>query len=128
MDDDFRPGQKVAPWLFLSAGIGQIAVGAEVAKAAEQPVAAPDTLFLTMITVVPGVIFALGGVLQIVSNHFTKQKRIEVETRLKRLEMGIPCDDKLCLIQRAATKPTIPPIFTKSSVAAKPSDDTVDVP
>lgn len=120
------PG-NFSPLLLITGGLGQVLVGFGVAQQVAGPNAQAPSHLVALITIVPGAILGFAGILQIVSNHLIKQKRIEIETRLRRLEMNLPCDDADCPIQRIASRRPIPPIFgaTKS---AKPTDDTVDVP
>jgi hypothetical protein len=120
--------QKALPYLMVAGGGGQVAVGVEVAKmqaAAPAPVATSS--WAALIFIVPGVMFAAGGILQIILNFVTKQKRIEIETRLRRLEMGLPCEDAACPIQRIATAKTAPVRVFGGTTSAKPADDTVDL-
>lgn len=119
------PG-NFSPLLLITGGIGQVLVGFGVAQQVA-PNAAASSHLVALITIVPGAILGVAGLLQIVSNHLTKQKRIEIETRLKRLEMGLPCEDNHCPVQKIANRKPIPPIFGATK-AAKPDDDTVDVP
>jgi len=122
---------KAVPFLMIAGGAGQVIAGVEVAKAQDvvQPLAQAGG-WASLVLIIPGVIFAVGGVLQIVLNHLTKAKRIEIETRLRRLEMGLPCDDAECPIQQIASRRVakFDSIFGKSGAPAKPTDDTVDVP
>jgi hypothetical protein len=120
---------KAVPFLLIAGGAGQVIAGVEVAKAQDvaQPLAAA-TGWASLVLIIPGVIFAIGGVLQIVLNYLTKEKRIEIETRLKRLEMGLPCDDAECPIQQIASRRVakFDAVFS-STKHAKPSEDTVDL-
>jgi hypothetical protein len=121
---------KAVPYLLITGGATQVIAGVEVAKAQEvaQPLAHANG-WASLVLIIPGTILAIGGVLQILLNFVTKQKRIEIETRLKRLEMGLPCDDAECPIQQIASRRTakFDKVFAKPS-AAKPEDDTVDLP
>ena len=121
-----RP-QQVVPSPLLSCGIPQAAAAVEIAKAGGPVAQQADPLLLAALTIVPGVIFAVGGLIQIALNYFTKLKRIEIETRLRRLEMGLPCEDHQCPIQKLATRRPLPPLFGKPKTA-KPDADTVDLP
>lgn len=120
------PG-NFSPLLLITGGLGQVLVGFGVAQQVAGPNAQAPSHLVALITIVPGAILGFAGILQIVSNHLIKQKRIEIETRLRRLEMNLPCDDHDCPIQRIASRKPIPPIFGATK-AAKPTDDTVDVP
>lgn len=121
---------KAVPYLLITGGAGQVIAGVEVAKAQDvaQPLA-QATGWASLVLIIPGVIFAIGGVLQIVLNHLSKEKRIEIETRLKRLEMGLPCDDAECPIQQIASRRVakFDAVFSRSVPDGKPSDDTVDL-
>ena len=96
---------QAVPYLMILGGAGQVVAGVEVAKVQEaaEPLA-QVTGWASMVLIIPGVIFAVGGILQIILNHLTKQKRIEIETRLRRLEMGLPCEDAECPIQQIASR------------------------
>lgn len=126
-DELAAKAQQIVPWLLVTGGIGHAAAGREIAKAANPIAQQADPLLLAALTIVPGVIFAVGGLIQIGLNYFTKLKRIEIETRLKRLEMGLPCEDHACPIQKIATRRPLPSLFGKPE-AAKPDVDTVDLP
>ena len=122
--------QKAVSLLFIGGGTGQAAIGYELSKSvaiAQQQVPA-NAASIALVTIIPGIIIAIGGLLQIASNHFTRLRRIEIETRLKRLELGMPCDDKTCPIQQIASRKAIPQIqiFGKPE-SAKPDEDTVDL-
>jgi hypothetical protein len=121
---------KAVPYLMITGGAGQVIAGVEVAKAQDvaQPLA-QMTGWASLVLIIPGVIFAAGGVLQIILNHLTKQKRIEIETRLKRLEMGLPCDDVQCPIQQIASRRVakFDAVFSSPVKHAKPAEDTVDL-
>lgn len=126
---------KIVPYLLITGGAGQVIAGVEVAKAQEvaQPLA-QATGWASLVLIIPGVIFAAGGVLQIILNHLTKAKRIEIETRLKRLEMGLPCDDAQCPIQQIASRriAKFDAVFDSKmpfdrKKTAKPDEDTVDL-
>lgn len=130
-EDHTNKLQKAVSLLFIGGGTGQAAIGYELSKSAsiaQQQVPANAASF-ALVTIIPGIIIAIGGLLQIASNHFTRLRRIEIETRIKRLELGLPCDDKSCPIQQIASRKSIPAVnvFSKP-VVAKPGDDTVDVP
>jgi hypothetical protein len=121
---------KAVPYLMIAGGAGQVVAGVEVAKV--QNVAEPiaqATGWAAMVLIIPGVIFAIGGVLQIVLNYLTKEKRIEIETRLKRLEMGLPCDDAECPIQKIASRRVarFDGVFNRPIKGGSPSEDTVDL-
>lgn len=121
---------KAVPCLMIVGGAGQVVAGVEVAKA--QPVVEPlsqVTGWASLVLIIPGVIFAIGGILQILLNHMTKQKRIEIETRLKRLEMGLPCDDAECPIQQIASRRVarFDAVFSSPTRDGKHGDDTVDL-
>ncbi len=122
---------KAVPFLMIAGGAGQVIAGVEVAKAQDvaQPLAAASG-WASLVLIIPGVIFAAGGVLQIILNHMTKAKRIEIETRLKRLEMGLPCDDAECPIQQIASRRVakFDAVFSRPVKHAKHDEDTVDVP
>jgi hypothetical protein len=121
---------KAVPYLMVIGGAGQVVAGVEVAKVQNvtEPIA-QATGWASMVLIIPGVIFAIGGVLQIILNHLTKEKRIEIETRLKRLEMGLPCDDAECPIQQIASRRVarFDAVFSKPVKAAGNSEDTVDL-
>lgn len=120
--------QKAVSWLFICGGTGQAALGYELSKSAAVAQQAPNATSLALVTIIPGIIIAVGGLLQIASNHFTRLRRIEIETRLKRLEMGLPCDDAQCPIQQIASRRVakFDAVFA-SPKQAKPSEDTVDL-
>jgi hypothetical protein len=120
---------KAVPFLMITGGAGQVIAGVEVAKAQDVAPIAQAGGWASLVLIIPGMIFAVGGVLQIVLNHLTKQKRIEIETRLKRLEMGLPCDDSECPIQQIASRRVakFDSVFGKPVKAAKPEEDTVDL-
>lgn len=127
MNDEYSNRlQKAVSWLFIGGGTGQAAVGYELSKTASIAQQAPNATSLALVTIIPGIIIAVGGLLQIASNHFTRLRRIEIETRLKRLELGMPCDDASCPIQRIASHRPVTQIFGKTATA-KPSEDTVDL-
>lgn len=120
---------KTVPYLLITGGAGQVIAGVEVAKAQDAAPLAAASGWASLVLIIPGVIFAIGGVLQILLNHVTKAKRLEIETRLKRLEMGLPCDDVECPIQQIASRRVakFDAVFAKPVKAAKPTDDTVDL-
>lgn len=97
---------RTLPWLFMTGGSGQVYAGYKITEsigiAAANVPNQGNAHFIAFVTIIPGVIIAMTGLFQAVTNHFIRQKRLEIEARVKRLEMGLPCDDVDCPIQRIA--------------------------
>lgn len=122
---------RLMPWLFLTGGSGQVYAGIKIGETlgiAQQGGGQGQGYFLAFVTIIPGVIIAGTGLFQAIANHHMKQKRLEIEARLKRVELGMPCDDKECPIQRIARE-GVPKIdfLGRATRGATSEEKTVDL-